>query len=194
MLVQKTNKGLYIPEADVYIDPSRKVARALITHGHADHSRYGHQSYLASRAAVPVIKHRLGSHIHISGMEYGESIMINGVKFSFHPAGHIVGSSQIRIEYRGEVWVASGDYKIEPDGVSENFEPVKCHSFITESTFGKPEFKWKPQDEVFEEMNAWWRANQEQGIISAISAYALGKAQRIINNIDQVRKIIKFSI
>jgi len=135
-------------------------------------------------AALPVIKHRLGSHINAKGVDYGEEISVNGVKFSFHPAGHIIGSAQIRVEYKGEVWVASGDFKTTPDGVSEDFESVKCHAFITESTFGLPVFKWQDQAVIMEEINEWWRTNKEQGRVSVLAAYSLGKAQRIINNVD----------
>lgn len=182
-LLEFTNKGIYCAQADVYIDPWKKVKRALITHGHADHSRWGHSHYLCTKSARPVIRHRLGP-INIETVDYGEMRTINGVKFSFHPAGHILGSAQIRAEYKGEVWVASGDYKIEDDGLAEAFEPVKCHGFITESTFGLPIYKWQPQEEVFEEINQWWRENREQGKVSIISAYSLGKAQRIIQNVD----------
>lgn len=183
-LITFTDKGLYVPQADVYIDPWKPVTKALITHGHADHSRPGMKHYVASSSAVPVIKHRLGSHIDIVGLPYGELLSVNGVKFSFHPAGHIIGSAQIRVEYKGEVWVVSGDYKLENDGISEPFETVKCHTFITESTFGLPVFKWKPQELVFNEINEWWQSNIEQGKVSILSAYSLGKAQRIIQNVD----------
>lgn len=183
-LIEFRSEGLYIPPADVYIDPWRPVAKAMITHGHSDHARYGSKQYISTRSALPVIKHRLGSHINIRGVEYGESISINGVKFSFHPAGHIIGSAQIRVEYRGEVWVASGDYKVTDDGVSEAFEPIRCHAFITESTFGLPVFTWQSQEAVIDEINTWWSGNQEEGKVSLISAYSLGKAQRIINNVD----------
>lgn len=183
-LIEFKEEGLYVPQADVYIDPWRPVDKAFITHGHSDHARYGSKSYMATHAALPVIKHRLGSHINARGADYGEEISVNGVKFSFHPAGHIIGSAQIRVEYKGEVWVASGDYKTTTDGVSEDFESVRCDAFITESTFGLPVFKWKPQAEVMSEINDWWRFNAEQGIVSVLAAYSLGKAQRIINNVD----------
>jgi len=183
-LIEFREKGLYVPVADVYIDPWKPVNKAFITHGHSDHARYGSKSYIATHAALPVIKHRLGSHINAKGVDFGEEIRVNGVKFSFHPAGHIIGSAQIRVEYKGEIWVASGDYKVEPDGVSERFESIKCHAFITESTFGLPVFKWKPQTTIMEEINAWWRTNTEKGKVSVLAAYSLGKAQRIINNVD----------
>lgn len=183
-LIEFRKEGLYVPVADVYIDPWKSVKKAFVTHGHSDHARYGSQSYVTTHSALPVIKHRLGSHINISGVAYGETINVNGVKFSFHPAGHIIGSAQIKVEYKGEVWVASGDYKIENDGISEPFEPVKCHAFITESTFGLPVFKWRPQKEVIQEINEWWCRNKQEGRVSILAAYSLGKAQRIINNVD----------
>ena len=183
-LIEFTDKGLYVPMADVYIDPWKRVDKAFITHGHSDHARYGSKAYIATHSALPVIKHRLGSHINAKGVDYGEEINVNGVKFSFHPAGHIIGSAQIRVEFKGEIWVASGDYKVEPDGVSEDFESIKCHAFITESTFGLPVFKWKPQEVIMDEINEWWRGNKEAGKVSILAAYSLGKAQRIINNVD----------
>ena len=133
-LLEFTEKGIYCPTADVYIDPWRPVDRALITHGHADHSRWGHKHYLCTRLARPVIRYRLGP-VKIEAVEYGEPVVINGVRFSFHPAGHIIGSAQIRVEHHGEVWVVSGDYKLEDDGLCTPFEAIQCHSFITESTF-----------------------------------------------------------
>jgi putative mRNA 3-end processing factor len=183
MLLQFTEKGIYCPAADVYIDPWQPVQRALITHGHSDHSRWGHQHYLCTHSAAPVIRHRLGD-INLETVAYGEKRQINGVNFSFHPAGHIPGSAQIRVEHKGEVWVASGDYKLEADGLSEDFESVACHSFITESTFGLPVYRWEPQAAVFAQINEWWRQNAAEGKGSMITAYALGKAQRLLVGLD----------
>ncbi len=182
--MQFTEKGIYCEPADVYIDPWKPVKRALITHGHADHSRWGHKHYLCTHLAKPVIRYRLGSHINIESLAYGESTKINGVTFSFHPAGHIIGSAQIRVEYKGEVWVASGDYKLENDKVCTPFEAVKCHTFITESTFGLPIYRWRPQAEIFKEINDWWRSNKEQNKVSVLTGYALGKAQRLLKHLD----------
>ncbi len=182
-LLQFNNKGIYCTEADVYIDPWKPVKKAIITHGHADHSRYGHQQYITHQLNTPIIKHRLGD-INVSGVEWNESFSINNVKFSLHPAGHIIGSSQVRVEYKGEVWVVSGDYKTEDDGISGAFEPVKCHSFITECTFGLPVFKWQPQDEVFKDINSWWKNNQAEKMTSIILVYSLGKAQRVLKYLD----------
>lgn len=183
MLLEFTDKGIYCPPAKVYIDPWRPVDRALITHGHADHSRWGHNRYLSTVSAKPVIRHRLGP-IKIETIKYGEKRNINGVNFTFFPAGHIIGSAQIRVEYKGETWVVSGDYKLEDDGISEAFEPVKCHNFITECTFGLPVYKWSPQEVVFAEINDWWKKNQAEGKVSVLSTYALGKAQRILHHLD----------
>ena len=170
--------------AGVYIDPWKKVDRALITHGHSDHARTGHQAYLCSTAAAPAIRHRLGP-INLETIQFGKVVRINGVTFSFHPAGHILGSAQIRVEYKGEIWVVSGDYKLENDGVAEAFEPVECHSFITESTFGLPIYDWRPQSQIFAEINLWWKENTTKGLTSILTGYSLGKAQRIICGLDQ---------
>lgn len=182
-LLEFTDKGIYCPPAKVHIDPWRPVERALITHGHADHARWGHRAYLCTKSAKPVIRYRLGD-INIESVEYGEPKTINGVKFSFHPAGHIIGSAQIRVEYKGEVWVASGDYKLEDDGISEAFEPIKCHTFITESTFGLPVYQWKPQESVIQEINDWWANNKATGKVSVLTAYSLGKAQRLLHSVN----------
>lgn len=184
-LLEFTDKGICCPQAQVYLDPWKPVKRALITHGHSDHARWGSEHYLCTTTAAPVIKHRLQlSETAIQTIPYGETISINGVDFSFHPAGHIPGSAQIRVSYRDEVWVFSGDYKLQRDNLSEPFEPVRCHTFITESTFGLPVYRWTPQEEVFKNINAWWRQNQSEGKVSVIAGYSLGKSQRILRNID----------
>ncbi|HEY9186208.1 MAG TPA: ligase-associated DNA damage response exonuclease [Salegentibacter sp.] len=177
------DKGIYCAIADVYLDPWKPVDKAIISHGHADHSRWGHKKYITHHSNIPIIKHRLGD-IEVSGKEWNETFTINGVKFALHPAGHIIGSSQIRVEYKGEVWVFSGDYKDEDDGVAVPFEPLKCHTFITECTFGLPAFKWQPQKEVFDEINSWWQQNREDGRTSVLFGYSLGKAQRLLKHLD----------
>jgi putative mRNA 3-end processing factor len=173
----------------VFIDPWKAVPKALITHAHADHARYGLGAYISANDSVPILKHRLGQFINIQGWDWRESFMINGVKFSFHPAGHIIGSAQIRVEHKGEIWVVSGDYKREDDHLSLPFEVVKCHSFITESTFGLPSFNWVDQKIVYNDINNWWQENAKNNRPSIISAYSLGKAQRLINNLGDVGPI-----
>jgi putative mRNA 3-end processing factor len=178
-----TENGIYCAAGDFYIDPWRPVARALITHGHADHARDGMGSYLATHAALPVMRHRLGE-IDIEGIAYGETRQIGGATVSYHPAGHVPGSAQIRVEVGGELWVASGDYKVIDDGMSEPFEPVKCHHFITESTFGLPVFRWAPQADVAADLNAWWARCAAEGKTAFLGAYSLGKAQRLLSMLD----------
>ncbi len=178
-----TGKGIYCEKAGVYLDPWKPVDKAIISHGHADHSRWGHKQYITHKRNVPIIEHRLGN-INSSGVSWGESFTVNGVRFSLHPAGHIPGSSQIRVEHKGEVWVFSGDYKTEDDGLSTPYEPIRCHSFITECTFGLPAFSWRPQKEVFRDINDWWAENRTEGKTSVLFGYSLGKAQRLLKHLD----------
>ncbi len=182
-LLQFNDKGIYCKQANVYIDAWRPVDKCIITHGHADHSRWGHTQYITHHLNIPIIKHRLGE-ITVAGKEWGETFIINGVTFSLHPAGHIVASSQVRVEYKGEVWVFTGDFKTENDGIAEPFELVKCHTFITECTFGLPAFKWTPQTEVFTDINNWWAANKAENKTSVLFGYSLGKAQRLLKHLD----------
>jgi putative mRNA 3-end processing factor len=182
LLVFNSN-GIYCSQADVYIDAWRPVKKAIISHGHADHSKYGHGQYITHHLNVPIIKHRLGE-INVKGVEWGETFTINNVKFSLHPAGHIIGSSQIRVEHKDEIWVYTGDYKTENDGISEAFSPIKCNTLITECTFGLPVFKWQPQHQVFDQINSWWLENKNQKMTSVILGYSLGKAQRILKHLD----------
>lgn len=184
-----TDRGIFCPQGDFYIDPWRPVDRALITHGHSDHARYGHGAYLATHQALPVIRHRLG-HIQADGIAFGETQKINGVTVSFHPAGHVPGSAQIRVEQGGEVWVVSGDYKTEDDGLSEPFVPVPCHTFISECTFGLPVFHWAPQTQIIADIAAWWAANAAAGITSIIGAYSFGKAQRLMAALPEIGPIL----
>ncbi|EPX76235.1 mRNA 3-end processing factor [Salipiger mucosus DSM 16094] len=178
-----TEQGIFCPAGGFHIDPWRPVDRALITHGHADHARPGHRRYLATEAATPVIRHRLGE-ISIDTIRYGETRRIGGATVSFHPAGHIPGSAQVRVEVGGEVWVVSGDYKVAPDGLSEPFEPLRCHAFVSECTFGLPVFKWDDEARVRVALNDWWAANAAQGRASILGAYSLGKAQRLLAMLD----------
>jgi putative mRNA 3-end processing factor len=184
-LLEFSDRGLYCPSGDFYIDPWRPVAHAVISHAHSDHARSGHQHYLCHHLTKPLLQLRLGNHSYES-IDWNEPVYRNGVKISLHPAGHIIGSSQIRLEYKGEVWVVSGDYKTENDGLSGAFEPVACHTFITESTFGLPVYKWQPQQFLFEQMQQWVQKNISQGTCSVIFAYSLGKAQRLLQAVAPV--------
>jgi putative mRNA 3-end processing factor len=182
-LLLSTDSGLYCPAGDFYIDPWRPVKRAVITHAHGDHARPGSERYLTAADGRIVLQARL-SEAPIDAVPYGEPITIGGVRVSFHPAGHVLGSSQVRIERGGEVWVASGDYKLARDRTCAPFEPLRCDVFITESTFGLPIYRWPADAAVFEEINAWWRTNVEEGRASLVFAYSLGKAQRVLAGID----------
>ena len=183
-LIQLTDRGLYCAAGDFYIDPWRPVARAVVTHAHADHARPGSRAYLVARDGERVFRTRLGPDTVLQAVAYGEPAEVNGVRVSLHPAGHILGSAQVRVEQRGEVWVISGDYKVGADATCTPFEPVRCHTFVTESTFGLPIYRWRAQAEIFDEINAWWRANQLAGKASMLFAYALGKAQRLLAGVD----------
>lgn len=182
-LLQFTGKSIYCPRADVHIDPWQPVDRAIITHAHSDHARWGSKHYLAHKDSAAMLHLRLGSDIRLQTTEYGEPVTINGVKITLHPAGHIIGSAQVRVEYNGEVWVVSGDYKLENDHFSAPFQPVRCDVFITEATFALPIYKWRPQAKIFEEINTWRLRNKAEGKTSVLMGYALGKMQRILKNL-----------
>jgi putative mRNA 3-end processing factor len=156
------------------------VNRAVITHAHSDHAFPGSRAYLAARPGEALLRARVGANASIQPLDYGASVHLNGVRVSLHPAGHILGSAQVRIEFSGEVWVVSGDYKLEPDPTCAAFEPIACDTFVTESTFGLPIYRWPPETEVFAEIRNWWAANREAGKASVLFAYSLGKAQRVL--------------
>ena len=187
-LVVDTPRGLYCPPGDFYIDPWRPVDQAVITHAHADHARRGSMRYLASARSEGLLRARLGSDIDLQTLPWGQAVEHRGVRISLHPAGHVLGAAQVRLEHRGRVWVVSGDYFLgahdERNPTCDPFEPISCHCFITESTFGMPIYRWQPQAAVFAEINAWWAANRAQGRASVLLAYSLGKAQRILAGVD----------
>jgi putative mRNA 3-end processing factor len=183
-ILELTPNGLYCSEGDFYIDPWQPVDRAVITHAHADHARRGSRRYLCAAEGKDVLQSRIGGDVPIETLTYGAVKAVNGIRLSLHPAGHILGSAQVRIERGGRVWVVSGDYKREPDRTCTPFEPLRCHVFVSESTFGLPIFRWPSTASVLAEIGAWWRKNQEHGRTSILFAYALGKAQRIIAGLD----------
>jgi putative mRNA 3-end processing factor len=183
-LLIHTPRGLYCAAGDFYVDPWRPVDRAVITHAHADHARPGHAAYLATVSALGVLKSRLGANAKIDTLAYRETTYINGVAISFYPAGHVLGSAQVRIEHQGEVWVVSGDYKLDFDPTCEAFEAVRCHTFISESTFGLPIYRWRAHADMFAEINAWWADNAANGRASVLFGYSFGKAQRLIKSVD----------
>lgn len=188
-LIEFSDKGLYCPPGDFYIDPWQGVNRAVITHAHSDHARWGSKAYLCHHDTKPLLQHRLGPNDYES-VGWNEPLTLNGVRLTLFPAGHIIGSSQVRLEYKGESWVVSGDYKLEDDGLSGRFEPVKCRSFITESTFGLPIYQWKPQQEIYSGVQDWIRRNQAVGKSSILIAYSLGKAQRLLQPVAEVAEKI----
>ena len=176
--------GLYCPAGDFFVDPKGKVSRAVITHAHSDHARPGHGSYLCSESCLPLLRVRLGQAAKIESLPFGEKIRIGRACVSFHPAGHILGSAQVRIEVGGRVWVVSGDYKPQKDRTCEPFELVECHGFVSECTFGLPVYRWQPEEIVHAQINAWWKENAQRGNPTLIFAYSLGKAQRILAGLD----------
>jgi len=183
-LLRLTDHGLYCEAGDFFVDPWSAVDRAVVTHAHGDHVAWGCGAYLTSTEGAGVLRSRLPPEARIRGAAYGAPVPINGVTVSLHPAGHILGSSQVRVERGGEVWVVSGDYKTDPDPTTTAFEPVRCDTYVTESTFGLPIYRWPPQEEVLRDVNAWWRGNQESGKCSLLYGYALGKAQRLLAGLD----------
>lgn len=185
-LIRFTKKGLYCIPGKFYLDPWHPVDYAIISHGHADHARWGMKRYLCHHHSKPILQHRINAEINIESLGYNEPININGVKVSFHPAGHIIGSAQIRLEYKGFVLVFTGDYKTTSDAITIPFEPIKCHEFITESTFGLPIYEWLPDAVLKQQMHNWIATNQANNRTSVFFGYSLGKAQRIMKMLEGV--------
>jgi len=183
-ILRMTEKGLYCEAGNFHIDPLQPVDRAVITHAHGDHARRECRRYLAAKEGLQILRLRLGNEASIQAVPYGEHTYLDGIRVSLHPAGHILGSSQVRIEHRGQITVFSGDYKVQADPTCRPLEVLRCHTFITESTFGLPIYRWPEPKEVFGDINAWWSANQKAGRVSLLYAYAAGKAQRIIMGLD----------
>lgn len=183
-LIRTTPAGLYCEVGDFYIDPWRSVPQAVITHAHSDHARWGHESYLTTTDGEHVLRCRMGQQARIETLPYGQTISQNGVTVSLHPAGHVLGSAQVRVEYQGEVWVVSGDYKVATDTTCLPMEVVRCHTFISESTFGLPIYRWPSEETLRTSLNQWWQQNRDEGRVSLVLGYAFGKAQRVLANLD----------
>jgi putative mRNA 3-end processing factor len=192
-----TDRGLYCPEGNFHIDPWQPVERAIVTHAHSDHIVPGCGSYICSASCEPVLRSRLATSEAsdpssetstpptIKPIAYGDNLDVGPVRISLHPAGHILGSAQVAVDgAKGSRWVVSGDYKPGPDRTCETFIPVPCDTFITESTFGLPIYRWPDERPIFAAINDWWRSNAAQGRTSIIFAYSLGKAQRVLSGLD----------
>ena len=194
-LIEFTKEGIFCPPGNFYIDPWLPVDNAVITHAHADHARWGMKNYLCHHFSKPILKKRIGEDINCESVEYGEIVRKNGVKISLHPSGHILGAAQIRLEYKGFVSVISGDYKRQNDGLTTPFEPVKCHEFVTESTFGLPIYNWLDVDAMNAQLQQWVVQNQEMGKTSVFIGYSLGKSQRILKAVEGMNEIfVHYSI
>jgi putative mRNA 3-end processing factor len=178
-LIVETSAGLYCEAGGFHIDPRLPVDRALITHAHGDHAHTGSAAYLCAAPGELVLRRRL-TDARIETLPYGQRLRLGDVDVSFHPAGHVLGSAQIRIEHRGDVWVASGDYKRAADPTCAPFEPIRCNTFITEATFALPVYSWDPPSTIIDEILAWWRGNRAEERPSVLFCYVLGKAQRIL--------------
>lgn len=184
LLLRATDLGLYCPTGDFYVDPRRPVDRAVITHAHTDHARWGSRHYLAASPSEHLLRMRLDPEAQFLFLTYGESITINGVDVSFHPAGHMLGSAQVRLEYRGRVAVITGDYKLGSDPTCESWQPLKCQLFVTESTFGLPVYRWQPDHIIRDSINQWWRESRDTGKCCLLYGYAVGKSQRLLASLD----------
>ncbi len=185
-VLSESSAGLYCPAGDFHIDPWGPVPRALITHAHGDHARPGSGAYLCAAEGAPLLRRRFGPESNIESLPYGQARTIGGARVSFHPAGHVLGSAQVRIESADGVWVVGGDYKRAPDPTCASFEPVRCDTFVTESTFGLPIYRWDPTTAVIDDIAAWWRTNAESGRTSVLFCYTLGKCQRLLAELRRV--------
>ena len=183
-MLEIRDQGLYCPAGGFYIDPVAPVERAVLTHAHGDHARTGSAHYLTANSGFNLVRTRLGDDASIQTLQYGETLRLGDVDVSLHPSGHILGSAQVRMERNGEVWVAAGDYKRAPDPTCPSLEPLRCHTFVTESTFALPIFRWQEPGETLCAIDDWWRDNQASGKASMLFVYAIGKAQRVLAGID----------
>ena len=179
-LVTVNANGLYCPPGDFHIDPWQAVPAAVITHAHADHLRHGSARYILARPGEGIARVRLGGDREITALDYGQQLQLGATRISLHPAGHILGSSQVRIEHEGRVWLVSGDFKRQADPTCAAYEPLSCDVFVSEATFALPVYRWPATGQVAEEIARWWRSNRDRGMASVLCCYALGKAQRVL--------------
>ncbi len=183
-LIISTPLGLYCPMGGFYIDPRQPVERAVVTHAHSDHARWGSHHYLAAKPGEHLLRMRMSTDAEFQFLDYAEAVTINGVQVSFHPAGHMLGSAQVRLERRGQVVVISGDYKLGDDPTCASWEPIRCNLFVTESTFGLPIYRWSADATVTASINQWWRDSRADGKCCVLYGYAVGKSQRLLASLD----------
>jgi putative mRNA 3-end processing factor len=179
-LIKVTPRGLHCAAGDFYIDPWQPVERAIITHAHGDHLRGGSAAYYLAAPGVSLARLRLPPEAAIHPLNYGHAMNFGEARVSLHPAGHVLGSSQVRVESAGQVWVVSGDYKRDPDPTCLPFEVVPCDVFISEATFALPAYRWIDTPTIARDILSWWHENRRRGLASVLFAYALGKAQRVL--------------
>jgi putative mRNA 3-end processing factor len=182
--LQLTTAGLYCIPGDFYVDPTRPVDRAVVTHAHSDHARWGCKRYLAVQSSELLLRMRMSPDAEFHFLLYGQELTIGGVSIRFHPAGHILGSAQVRLEYRGQIALITGDYKLGSDPTCEAWEPVPCHIMVTESTFGLPIYRWQDQQIIVDSINQWWKDSRDEGKCCLLFGYAVGKSQRLLAGLD----------
>jgi putative mRNA 3-end processing factor len=191
-MLTETSAGLFCPAGGFHIDPWQPVPRAIITHAHGDHARPGSDAYLCTTDCARLLRRRFGSDASIQTADYGEIVQLGSVEVSFHPAGHVLGSAQIRFSGADGVWVISGDYKRAADATCTLFEPLRCDTFITESTFALPIYRWDATDRVVDDIAAWWSDNATAGRTSVLFCYTIGKAQRVLAELGRLTDRIVF--
>lgn len=179
-------EGLYCTAGDFYIDPWYPVSKCVVTHGHGDHARWGNEHYIAAKDSEEILKQRIGPSIPLQTLSYHEKIKLKNAWVSLHPAGHILGSAQVRIETSTGVYVISGDYKRAPDPTCLPFEVLECDLFVTESTFALPIYQWEDNEKIARQIYEWWQENAANDHPSVLFCYALGKAQRILSLLQEL--------
>ncbi len=184
-LIRVTREGLTCARGGFTIDPWEPVDRAVLTHGHGDHARPGSARYHAAAPGLGILEKRLAGAA-ITAHAYGARVPMGDTIVSFHPAGHVLGSAQIRIEAGDEVWVVSGDYKRAADPTCAPFEVVRCDTFVTEATFALPIYRWEPTERIVRDVIAWWDSCIRAKKAAVLLAYALGKAQRLLAELHRL--------